>query len=188
MEYCALGSVGERFRQHHTFTQAQLLTITVHVAKVFIYLFFRFSHFGFWGCSVPFIRRKPHIIIHLFSRPPTDKESFTCTNTTNPQTTHTQPTRNLHTQGIFHMHQHGLAHLDIKPDNIFIHQSGLYKIGDFGLVSLIKCPNPVVIEEGDSVFLPREILQEDYSSLDKVRIYLVLVTFLVYFFVTVFFD
>lgn len=29
------------------------------------------------------------------------------------------------------IHSHGITHLDVKPDNIFIHQN-IYKLGDLG--------------------------------------------------------
>lgn len=42
----------------------------------------------------------------------------------------------FHFQGLEHLHDNGLCHLDIKPDNIFLSQSGTtWKLGDFGLVA-----------------------------------------------------
>lgn len=32
------------------------------------------------------------------------------------------------------MHDNDLVHMDIKPDNIFIVETGVCKLGDFGLV------------------------------------------------------
>ena len=38
-------------------------------------------------------------------------------------------------KGLHHLHSLNLVHLDIKPDNIYIAAEGVFKIGDFGLVS-----------------------------------------------------
>jgi len=38
-------------------------------------------------------------------------------------------------EGLVHIHQHGIIHRDLKPDNIFIHSSGVPRIGDFGLAT-----------------------------------------------------
>lgn len=37
-------------------------------------------------------------------------------------------------QAVKHLHDNNLVHMDIKPDNIFVSQEGIYKLGDFGLV------------------------------------------------------
>lgn len=65
-------------------------------------------------------------------------------------------------EGLAHMHQKGMVHLDIKPDNIYVHE-GVYKIGDFGLAN--RYNGELSIEEGDARYQPGEILNDDYRNL-----------------------
>lgn len=83
-------------------------------------------------------------------------------------------------------HRNGMVHLDIKPDNIFV-KNDQYKLGDFGLVSRYRTKQQIaeeeggeeeqaedkneVVEEGDSRYMSRELLQGDWNDLTKCDIF-----------------
>ena len=78
--------------------------------------------------------------------------------------------------GLAFIHAKNLVHLDIKPDNIFIslneestlEKNVTYKIGDLGHVTDIYDP---FVEEGDSRYLAREVLQQKYQCLPKADVF-----------------
>eukprot|EP00698_Gefionella_okellyi_P010696 TRINITY_DN2787_c0_g1_i1.p1 TRINITY_DN2787_c0_g1~~TRINITY_DN2787_c0_g1_i1.p1 ORF type:complete len:756 (+),score=105.18 TRINITY_DN2787_c0_g1_i1:286-2268(+) len=70
--------------------------------------------------------------------------------------------------GLRHLHSMNLVHLDIKPENIYIASNGFFKIGDFGLVSRADARE---VSEGDSRYLCRELLNEDWSNLPKADVF-----------------
>jgi len=64
------------------------------------------------------------------------------------------------------IHRQGIVHLDIKPENVFL-KDDKYKLGDFGLAS--KAGGRAA-DEGDSRYLPMEMLSDDENiDLTKVR-------------------
>ncbi|XP_062218138.1 wee1-like protein kinase isoform X2 [Phragmites australis] len=71
-------------------------------------------------------------------------------------------------KGLDFIHERGIAHVDVKPDNIYV-RNGVYKIGDFGCATLID--RSLAIEDGDSRYMPMEMLNEKYEHLDKVDIF-----------------
>jgi wee1-like protein kinase len=71
--------------------------------------------------------------------------------------------------GLAFMHAHNLAHLDIKPDNIYTTERGIFKLGDFGLVTSADAKEHV--EEGDRRYLCREIIQDESCDLFKADIF-----------------
>eukprot|EP00871_Galdieria_phlegrea_P005613 jgi/Galph1/6052/GphlegSOOS_G4746.1 len=80
-------------------------------------------------------------------------------------------------QGLHFLHSRQVVHLDIKPENIYLTKEGLYKIGDFGLVTSISDGRQNLADfskdicEGDSRYLPLELLHEDYCDLKKADIF-----------------
>ncbi|XP_066163075.1 wee1-like protein kinase isoform X1 [Oryza sativa Japonica Group] len=71
-------------------------------------------------------------------------------------------------KGLDFIHERGIAHLDVKPDNIYV-RNGVYKLGDFGCATLID--RSLAIEDGDSRYMPPEMLNDKYEHLDKVDIF-----------------
>lgn len=68
-----------------------------------------------------------------------------------------------------HLHTRGAVHKDVKPDNIFEAQKGIFKLGDLGLTSIVALVGEELGTEqsaiqqedleGDSRYLSREVLQ-----------------------------
>lgn len=86
-----------------------------------------------------------------------------------------------------HLHAHGVAHMDVKPANIYLkyeeEESGdmnennstmtaetVYKLGDFGQATKLQVggsTGEAMVNEGDSRYLPLEVMNTNYSALDK---------------------
>lgn len=58
-----------------------------------------------------------------------------------------------------HIHSRGVCHLDIKPENLFITEENILKIGDFGLSTLID-DGPVSGCYGSDGYSAPEMLKE----------------------------
>ncbi|SPQ99335.1 unnamed protein product (mitochondrion) [Plasmodiophora brassicae] len=70
--------------------------------------------------------------------------------------------------GLLEMHRNGVAHLDLKPENILETAAGVYKISDFGLCApMDQTDMDKSIAEGDARYLCAELLNDDYSHLDR---------------------
>eukprot|EP00961_Rhodomonas_salina_P076077 1021219-Rhodomonas_salina.1 len=67
------------------------------------------------------------------------------------------------------MHASNVAHLDIKPENVYATQRGVYKIGDFGLATVGDSDEHD--DEGDKRYLSWELLQNDKCDLFKADVF-----------------
>jgi serine/threonine protein kinase len=72
------------------------------------------------------------------------------------------------TSGLQHIHHLHIVHLDIKPQNILITTDGILKIGDFGIAVYEGANVADERHEGDTKYLPEELLNSSdrYSSAD----------------------
>jgi len=69
-------------------------------------------------------------------------------------------------------HDRGMAHMDIKPDNIFISKLG-FKLGDWGRAAPLNGERreALAVDEGDARYLPPELLNDDFSALDRADVF-----------------
>ncbi|KAI3432278.1 hypothetical protein D9Q98_003838 [Chlorella vulgaris] len=90
-----------------------------------------------------------------------------------------------------HLHRSGVAHMDVKPDNIYLQEPSeeemaaaaagggggdcggttcpgtRYKLGDFGQATRLDLQTPAAVDEGDSRYLPLEVLRGQLHQLAK---------------------
>lgn len=58
----------------------------------------------------------------------------------------------------------GVLHRDIKPDNIFVSEDGVYKLGDFGVARIIEETEMNLSHKGTLVYMAPEVYRgEDYG-------------------------
>lgn len=71
-------------------------------------------------------------------------------------------------KGLSFIHNQDMVHLDIKPDNILVHNN-IFKIGDLGFAAVGSSTS--FVSEGDSRYMAPELLDEDYNDLTKADIF-----------------
>jgi wee1-like protein kinase len=70
-------------------------------------------------------------------------------------------------QGLKTMHENKMVHLDLKPDNLLVKEN-VIKISDLGLTRLNHLKRASELDEGDSRYLAREVLNY-YPSIDLTK-------------------
>ena len=70
--------------------------------------------------------------------------------------------------GLNYLHIQGLVHLDLKPANLLL-KNRVYKIGDLGMVT--HADGSGSVEEGDSRYMAKELLADDWSQLPKADVF-----------------
>ena len=73
--------------------------------------------------------------------------------------------------GLKCMHEHNMVHLDIKPDNLLM-KDGEVKVADLGLCRITRIKRWTDLDEGDSRYLAKEVLNYNLGiDLKKSDIY-----------------
>lgn len=62
-----------------------------------------------------------------------------------------------------YFHKLNIIHLDLKPENVFITDENMLKIGDFGL-STVEGNSPSLHSEGDKYYMAPEVLEGLYTK------------------------
>lgn len=71
--------------------------------------------------------------------------------------------------GLKHIHDNSVVHMDIKPENIFLKASGVFKVGDFGIA--VRVPVTGGWEEGDGRYVAPELLRRSNAPTAAADVY-----------------
>ena len=61
------------------------------------------------------------------------------------------------------LHKRNIIHLDLKPENLFLTEDNVLKLGDFGLSTKVGI-SPSLHSEGDKYYMAPEVLEGIYSK------------------------
>ncbi|CAD5122702.1 unnamed protein product [Dimorphilus gyrociliatus] len=67
-------------------------------------------------------------------------------------------------KALHHLHRHFLVHMDVKPDNVFIGQDGICKLGDYGIMYDLSTDKEKDAQEGDCRYLAPEVMKGVFNT------------------------
>ena len=70
-------------------------------------------------------------------------------------------------QGLCDCHNSGIIHRDVKPENIFVNESGDFKLGDFGVSRSAPGSQDMLSFKGTFGYMAPEVFNKRYQRIEQ---------------------